>query len=148
MKKKFSIQKVFLYTALTIAALSFIYPFVWMIGASLAPMQEIGSMTLFPKNPTWSNFISMFEKIPIGRSLFNSLFVAILTTALVMFTGSAVGYALAKMKFRGRQLIFFVIVFTMTLPFQVTLIPNYITIVNLRWIDTFLLKPVNNEAAL
>ena len=136
--RRFSTGRVLMYVALTAAALSFIYPFIWMIGASLAPMHEIGNMTLFPKNPTLGNFRSMFEKIPIGRSLLNSLFVAVISTALVMITGSMVGYALGKMKFRGRQLIFFVIVFTMSLPFQVTLIPNYITMVNLRWVDTFL----------
>jgi ABC-type glycerol-3-phosphate transport system permease component len=138
MKKRISFGKLFMYAALSIAALSFIYPFIWMIGASLAPEHEIGNMTLFPKHPTLGNFESMFEKIPIGRSLFNSLFVAIISTALVLITGSMVGYALAKMRFKGRQLIFFVIVFTMSLPFQVTLIPNYITMVNLRWVDTFL----------
>ena len=137
MRRKFSIRKWLMYAALTIAALSFIYPFLWMIGAAFAPMHEIGNMSLFPSNPTWSNFISMFEKIPIGRSLFNSLFVAIFCTTLVLISGSMVGYALAKMKFRGRQFIFFVIVFTMSLPFQVTLIPNYITMVNLRLVDTF-----------
>ncbi|MEJ7914496.1 MAG: carbohydrate ABC transporter permease [Chitinophagaceae bacterium] len=135
--KKQSLQKVFLYLALVIAALSFIYPFLWMIGASFAPMHELGSMNLFPRNPTWSNFITMFEKIPIGRSLLNSLFVAVLSTVLVLVSGSTVGYALAKMDFGGKDLIFFVIVFTMSLPFQVTLIPNYITMVNLRWVDTF-----------
>jgi ABC-type glycerol-3-phosphate transport system permease component len=55
-----------------------------------------------------------------------------------MITGSMVGYALAKMRFKGRQLIFYVIVFTMSLPFQITLIPNYITMVNLHLVDTYL----------
>jgi ABC-type glycerol-3-phosphate transport system permease component len=136
--KNFTITKFLLYASLTAAALSFIYPFIWMIGASFSSMNELGIMNLFPKNPTWSNFVSMFEKIPVGRALFNSLFVAVLSTTLVLFTGSTVGYALAKMKFRGKNLIFFIIVFTMSLPFQVTLIPNYITMVNLRWVDTFL----------
>ncbi len=49
-----------------------------------------------------------------------------------------VGYALAKLRFRGRELIFYVIVFTMSLPFQITLIPNYITMVNLHLVDTYL----------
>ena len=138
MRTKISFGKIFMYAALTVAALSFIYPFIWMISASLSPEHEIGNMSLFPKHPTLGNFKSMFEKIPIARALFNSLLVAVFTTMLVMLTGSMVGYALAKMKFRGRQLIFFVIVFTMSLPFQVTLIPNYITMVNLRWVDTFL----------
>lgn len=127
-----------MYVALTAAALTFIYPFIWMIGASLAPLNEVGTMTLWPSHPGFGNFVKMIEKIPIGRSLINSILVAVFTTSLVLITGSVVGYALAKMQFRGRQLIFYVIVFTMSLPFQVTLIPNYITMVNLRLVDTFM----------
>jgi multiple sugar transport system permease protein len=137
MKIKVSRQKVLLYASLSIAALTFIYPFIWMIGASFAPMQEIGTMTLWPAHPTWGNFISMIAKIPIWHSLFNSLLVAVFTTSLVIMTGSVVGYALAKMQFKGKQLIFYIIVFTMSLPFQVTLIPNYITMINLRMVDTY-----------
>lgn len=137
MNKYRIIKKALLYLALTIAALSFIYPFVWMLGASLSPESEIGKMNLWPAHPTLANFKSMIGKIPIGLSLVNSLLVAILTTSLVLVTGSMVGYALAKMKFKGRQLIFYVIVFTMSLPFQVTLIPNYITMVNLHFVNTY-----------
>jgi multiple sugar transport system permease protein len=136
MKKKFSIKEILIYAALILAALTFIYPFIWMIGASLAPMHEIGKMTLWPTHPTLGNFQSMFEKIPIGRSLINSLLVAVFTTSLVLITGSTVGYALAKMRFKGRQAIFYVIVFTMSLPFQITLIPNYITMVRLLLVDS------------
>jgi len=138
MNKKNTFRKILLYTALSIAALTFIYPFLWMIGASFASMQEIGKMNLWPSHPSWKNFKTMIDKIPIWRSLFNSLLVAAFTTSLVIVTGSVVGYALAKMRFKGRQLIFYIIVFTMSLPFQVTLIPNYITIVNLRLVDTYL----------
>ncbi len=126
-----------MYTALTVAALTFIYPFIWMIGASFAPANEVATMSLWPSHPTWSNFKSMVAKIPIWRSLFNSLLVAVFTTSLVIVTGSIVGYALAKMHFKGKQLIFYIIVFTMSLPFQVTLIPNYITMINLRMVDTY-----------
>jgi multiple sugar transport system permease protein len=142
MKKQFSIGRIVMYVLLTAAALTFIYPFIWMIGASLAPMHEISKMTLFPAHPTLSNFAMMFQKIPIGRSLINSLLVATFTTSLVMITGSTVGYALAKMQFKGRQLIFYVMVFTMSLPFQVTLIPNYITMVNLKLLDTYVVLVV------
>ncbi len=137
MSKNFSIGKFMIYAALLLAALSFIYPFIWMLGAAFAPEHEIGKMLLWPSHPGWGNFKSMIEKIPIGRALINSVLVAGITTLLVMITGSTVGYALAKMRFRGRQLIFYVIVFTMSLPFQVTLIPNYITMVNLHFVDTF-----------
>jgi ABC-type glycerol-3-phosphate transport system permease component len=127
-----------MYLALTAAALTFIYPFLWMLGASLASMREIGAMTLWPAHPSLDNYKTTISKIPIGRSLLNSLFVACCTTALVLLTGSVVGYALAKTRFRGRQLIFYIIVFTMSLPFQITLIPNYITMVNLKLVDTYM----------
>ncbi len=138
MKRRFSVERILMYAALLIAAASFIYPFIWMIGGALAPMNEIGTMNLFPSHPTLNNFKIMLSKIPITRSLFNSLFVAAATTSLVLITASTVGYALAKMRFKGRQIIFYVIVFTMSLPFQITLIPNYITMINLHLVDTFL----------
>jgi len=138
MKEKKSWGRFMLYAALSIAAVSFIYPFIWMIGAALAPMHEISGMVIWPVHPGWGNFKYMIAKIPILHSLMNSLLLASITTSLVLITGSTVGYALAKMRFRGRQTIFYVIVFTMSLPFQITLIPNYITMVNLHLVDTFL----------
>lgn len=138
MNGSLNIKRIITYVALGLAAISFIYPFIWMIGASLAPLHEVGNMKFWPAHPTLNNFMLMIGKIPIGRSLVNSLLVAVLTTSLVLLTGSTVGYALAKLQFRGRQLIFYVIVFTMSLPFQITLIPNYITMVNLRLVDTYM----------
>lgn len=138
MKEKLSIGRLVMYGALLIAALTFLYPFIWMMGASFSPESEISKLTAWPSHPGWQNFKSMLEKIPIGRSLFNSLLVAFFCTALVMITGSTVGYALARMTFKGRQFIFFVIVFTMSLPFQITLIPNYITMVNLHLVDSYM----------
>jgi multiple sugar transport system permease protein len=138
MNGSFNIKRIITYAALSLAALTFIYPFIWMIGASLAPLHEVGNMKFWPAHPTINNFQLMIGKIPIGRSLFNSLLVALLTTSLVLLTGSTVGYALAKLQFRGRQMIFYIIVFTMSLPFQITLIPNYITMVNLRLVDTYM----------
>jgi ABC-type glycerol-3-phosphate transport system permease component len=138
MKEKISFLRVMLYVVLAISAISFIYPFIWMIGAAFAPMHEIAGMVIWPSHPGWGNFKYMIAKIPILHSLIISLLLATVTTSLVLISGSTVGYALAKMRFRGRQMIFYVIVFTMSLPFQITLIPNYITMVNLHLVDTFL----------
>ena len=65
------------YVVLSIAAISFIYPFIWMMGAAFAPMHEIGKMTVWPSHPGWGNFKSLIEKIPIVHSLVISLFVGI-----------------------------------------------------------------------
>lgn len=125
------------YLLLTLAALSFIYPFVWMVSASLSSEAGIGSLTLWPVGATISNYTTVFEKIPLGRAFLNSVFVAVITTSLVLVLGAMVGYALARLRFRGRDLIFYLIIFSMTLPFQITLIPNYITMVRLGWVDTY-----------
>ena len=130
-------MKILRYTLLTLAALSFIYPFIWMVSASLSSEAGISSLTLLPVEPTIHNYITVFEKIPLGRAFINSLFVAIVTTGLVLMLGAMVGYALARLRFTGRNLIFYLIIFSMTLPFQITLIPNYITMVKLGWVDTY-----------
>lgn len=142
------LSKIILFILLTGAALSFLYPFYWMILASLTPEAQIGELSIFPKELTWENYALMIRKIPIWRSLLNSAAVASLATLGVIAFGAMAGYALAKLPFRGRGLLFFVIIFTMTLPFQITLIPNYILMVKFRWVDTLtaLIVPALNSA--
>jgi len=82
--------------------------------------------------------LKVFEKIPIGRSLLNSLFVSTVVTLSVIFFGSIVGYALARLRFFGRDMILAVILFTMVIPFQITLIPMYILMVKFGWVDSYL----------
>ncbi|MCB0570406.1 MAG: carbohydrate ABC transporter permease [Phaeodactylibacter sp.] len=141
-------SKILLFILLIAAALSFLYPFYWMILASLTPEAQIGELGLMPKALAWSNYTQMISKIPIWRSLLNSTIVAGLSTLGVVVFGAMTGYALAKLPFRGRGLLFFVIIFTMTLPFQITLIPNYILMVKFRWVDTLaaLIIPALNNA--
>jgi len=141
-------KKTIIYLLLTVAALTFLYPFYWMLIASLLPENQIGDFGMIPKELTFSSYIGMFSKIPIFRSLLNSTIVAVCSTSGILVFGSMVGYALAKMDFKGRDLLFFIIIFTMTLPFQITLIPNYILVVKFRWVDTFaaLIVPALNSA--
>ena len=131
-------KRLILYLTLGIGALAFIYPFYWMVTASLVPENEIESLTLLPHSLSLNSYVQMFEKIPIGRAFFNSIFVATMVTGGVLVLCSMVGYALSRLRFAGRNLIFYIIIFTMTLPFQITLIPNYILMVKLGWIDSFL----------
>jgi len=130
-------NKIILYLALFIGGLAFLYPFYWMIVASISPEKEVSGLTFLPSGFTLSSYIQLFDKIPIGRSFINSIFVAGTITGGVLVFGSMVGYALAKMTFKGRDVIFYMIVFTMTLPFQITLIPQYIIMVKFGWVDTY-----------
>ncbi|MFZ0389680.1 MAG: carbohydrate ABC transporter permease [Calditrichia bacterium] len=131
-------KKVLLYIVLLLGALTFLYPFIWMISASLAPEMEISNLTFLPSRITLDSYQQMFSKIPIGRAFLNSLLVSVSITAGVLVFGSMVGYALSRLEFRGRNLIFFIIIFTMTLPFQITLIPQYILMVKFHWVDSYL----------
>lgn len=109
-----------------------------MVAASFAPENEIANLTLLPSSFSLSSYSQMFEKIPIGRSLINSLIVSSSVTIGVLVFGSMIGYALSRLEFKGRNLIFYIIIFTMTLPFQITLIPQYIIMVKFGWVDTYL----------
>jgi ABC-type glycerol-3-phosphate transport system permease component len=131
-------KKAIMYLVLGIGAIAFIYPFYWMVTASLVPENEIENLTLLPQSLSFNSYVQMFAKIPIGRAFVNSIFVAAMVTSGVLVLCSMVGYALSRLRFAGRNLIFYIIIFTMTLPFQITLIPNYILMVKLGWIDTFL----------
>jgi multiple sugar transport system permease protein len=130
-------KKNILYVLLVIGAISFLYPFIWMLSASLAPENEISNLVFLPSSITFNSYIQMFEKIPIGKAFINSMIVASTITIGVLVFGSMVGYALSRLEFVGRNLIFYIIIFTMTLPFQITLIPQYILIVKFGWVDSY-----------
>lgn len=130
-------KKIIFYILLLFAALIFVYPFLWMLIASLSPENNIGNLTFLPSFLTLDSYQQMFSKIPIIKAFFNSLLTSGSITAGVLIFGSMVGYALSRLEFKGRNLIFYVIIFTMTLPFQITLIPQYILMVKFKWVDTY-----------
>ena len=101
-------KKLILYITLIIGSIAFIYPFYWMVTASLVPENEIESLTLLPHSISFNSYIQMFEKIPIGRAFFNSIFVATMVTGGVLVFCSMVGYALSRLRFVGRNLIFYI----------------------------------------
>jgi len=131
-------QKLLLYFILIIGALIFLYPFLWMISATLKPEIEISGIGLWSSNLSFESYTKVFDKIPIGRSFLNSLLVSCSVTASVLIFGSIVGYALSRLEFAGRNLIFLVVLFTMMIPFQITLIPTYILMVKFKLVDTYL----------
>jgi multiple sugar transport system permease protein len=131
-------KKILFYIILTIGAVLFMYPFVWMISATLAPETEIGKLVLLPSAFLLKSYEQVFDKIPIIRAFINSVVVTLSITTGVLVFSSMVGYALSRLEFHGRNLIFYIIIFTMTLPFQITLIPQYILMVKFGWIDTYL----------
>jgi len=129
--------RVFLYAGLTIAAVTFIYPFLWMASSTLKPPAEVGSLALVPHDPTLDNYRTMWARAPFGRALLNSTFVATTITLAVLVFGSMTAYAMARLNFRGRPALNAATIAVLLVPSQLTLIPLYTLVVQLGWIDTY-----------
>lgn len=129
-------RKTLAYIALVAGALVFAYPFVWMIAATFTPELEIGALSLVPSRWTVENYRLVFERIPIGRAFLNSVLVVAAVTTSVLVFGSMAAYALSKLEWRGRNLVFGTILFTMMVPFMVMLIPLYTLVVRFGWTDS------------
>ena len=124
---------------LFIAAIITIVPFVWMFISSFAPNSEIVKVTggLFPKPSTIDNYVSIQEKFNFLRLFANSLIVAVLKTGIAIYTSAVLGYVFSKMRFRGRNLLFGIVMSTMMIPWAVTIIPQYEMFTNWGLQDTY-----------
>jgi len=128
-----------IFAALLVGALLMCGPFVWMISTSLKPSAEVFRFppTLFSGNPQPGNYGRIFSTIPFGQALLNSVIVAASVTVLQLLICSMAAYAFACLRFRGREVLFLTYLAALMVPSQVTLIPNFILIRNLGWIDTY-----------
>lgn len=124
---------------LLILAIITIIPFIWMFLSSFAPNSDIVKIggSLFPKPSTLANYSSIQEKFNFMRMFANSLFVSIATTAIIIYTSALMGFVFAKFKFKGKNLLFGVVLSTMMLPWAVTIIPKYEMMVDFGWLDTY-----------
>lgn len=133
------IKKAAFYLLLIIGAIIMLIPFLWMLSTSLK--NEGATMVLppefIPKEPTMENYREVVERFPMMRFLFNSLFVAILTTIGQIIFSSMAGFAFARMQFKGRDQLFLLYLATMMVPAQVTMIPQFILLQSIGWINTY-----------
>ena len=130
-----ALRRIALYVALAAAAVTFIYPFLWMASTTLKPPHEVGTLTPIPERVTLDNYRTMWARAPFGRALLNSALVATTITAAVLVLGSMTAYAMARLRFRGRPTLDAATVAVLLGPGQLTLIPLYTLIVQLGWID-------------
>lgn len=132
-----ALRRTALYVVLAVAALTFIYPFLWMVSTTLKPPFEVGTLSLIPRDVTLDNYRTMWTRAPFGRALLNSALVATTITTAVLVLGSMTAYAMARLHFRGRPLLNVVTLAVLLVPGQLTLIPLYTLIVRLGWVDTY-----------
>jgi multiple sugar transport system permease protein len=128
-----------IYAILILGALWALFPFAWMVFSSLKGYTEAyAAETLLPTRWLFSNYIDAWNKVGVFPQYFaNTIFIALCTVAGVLTTSTLAAYAFARMEFPGRDTLFIVLLATMMIPFEVTLIPNFILVRNLQWVDNY-----------
>lgn len=124
---------------LVIGAVIISIPLIWVISTSL---KSPGEVYLFPprwipQSPQWHNYWDAWNLLPFNLFLRNSLITTLIPVFAEVFVSALVGYSFARIRWRGRDLMFMLCVATMMLPNQVTMIPRFILFKYLGWIDTF-----------
>lgn len=127
-----------LYLLLTIALLVVMTPFIWMVLGSVKTNAELRQVppTWIPENPTLQNYTSLFDRLSFGTYFFNSTLVATVVTVSNLLFCSAVGYALVMLNFRGKKIIFALIMGTLMIPGVVTFVPLFVLVANLGLVNT------------
>src|SRR5258706_6374942 len=128
-----------IYVPLTLAALVMIVPFIWMISTSLTTDSYVlnPTPTLIPNPASIDSYRRLFDLLNIGGMFVNSIFVAVLTTAGQIVTSSMAAYAFARMAWRGRNAVFVLYLITLMVPSQVTIVPLFILMRLLGWVNTY-----------
>jgi multiple sugar transport system permease protein len=131
--------RILVWLLLVAGAFVVLLPFFYMIATSLETTTQIGALTpqFVPSPIEWVNYQQVWQQLPVGRFFINSLVVAGSITAGQVITASLAAYAFARLRFRGRDALFTVYLATLIIPFQVTLIPNYILVHYLGWHNTY-----------
>jgi multiple sugar transport system permease protein len=115
-----------LYLVMAAVTLVFIYPFIWLLSASFKPRGEVFDNKLIPETFTFDNYIQVWLEAPLALWLFNTLLVTVLATITVTISSAMVAWGFSYFRFKGRNLLFGVVLATMMLPGAVTMIPTFL----------------------
>ena len=138
---KISLGRVVSYFAAIVFTILFAFPLVFMVMSSLKSdfnlLQDVGTARSFlPVGPiSFDNYVGVYDRIPLLRFIFNSLLVSTITVVIGLFVNSMLGFALARMEFRGKNIVFAVIISTLILPFEVLAIPLLYLMVKAPWVS-------------
>ena len=136
------VWKALMLVALSVLAAAFLMPILWALTASV---KGLGEVYQFPpefwvRDPQWSNYAQALRKLPFVRFMANTLVICVAATTGQVLTASLVGYAFARLRWRGREIWFIIMLATLMLPRQILLIPHYLIYKQLGWVNTY--KPL------
>jgi len=137
-RREATLTKTVAYAGIVATSAFMVFPFVWMLVSSLKPFEEIfAGDSFFPRDPTLTNYRSLFEQSDALHKIWNSLYIATIGTVLSVFLCALGGYAFAKFRFPGRTALFSLMLASMAIPFAVVMVPLFVMMRNVfEWIDT------------
>ena len=139
-KKRVKPSQIILHGILTLGALTMIFPFLWTVISSLKDMSQIFLVppVWIPHPIQWSNYLNSLTAMPFGKAYWNSFYITGTVVLATLLTASMAAYAFAKIRFPGANVLFILFLSTMMIPKQVTMIPLYIIMGKIGWLDSHL----------
>jgi ABC-type glycerol-3-phosphate transport system permease component len=127
------------YLLLVGGGLLMLVPIFWMVSTSVKPLATVFALPVewWPADPQWDTYVSAWNRYPFGRYFINSTLVSSASTFLNVLASGFAGFALAKYSFFGKHVVFLGILATLMLPFEVLLVPTFIVVKNLGWLNTY-----------
>lgn len=137
--RRWRLAHLLIHVALLMTAALVLLPYYLMVVTSLKPIREVFTdpFTWIPSRLAWENYVDAWNHAPFGRYFVNSIIISVSETAGVLVTSALAGYAFARMRFVGREVLFTLFLGTLMVPGEVQLVPNYITIVRLGWLNSY-----------
>src|SRR3954453_3430090 len=134
-----AVPRAVLYALLVLGGLAMLFPFAWMVSTSLKPDLAVFRTPpqLIPKPFQPSNYSAVADVVPVWRFMFNSALVAIVSTLLQVGTSAMAAYAFARLKFRGSNTLFLLYLTTLMVPFQVTIVPLFVEMKYLHFVNSY-----------
>ena len=144
MSKNGKLGKAVVVLLLSLGAVTMIFPFVWMLLSSFKGQMELLRMppTFWPERFRWENYREIFEVMPFFKYFANSIVTALLNTFVGILTSALSGYVFAKYRFKGKELIFWIMIACMMIPYDTLMIPLYKIMVKLHWTNTYLVLTI------
>jgi multiple sugar transport system permease protein len=125
------------FVTLVVICLLTVFPLIWMVSSAFKPGEDVYSLSIVPESPTLDNFRYVFTELPFPRYMFNSFFVSLTVTLIALFFHSMAAYALARLRFPGRELIFRLIFATLLVSLPVILVPLFVLVRSMGMLNSY-----------
>lgn len=129
------------YAFLTIASIIFMVPLIFVVSIALSTDGRVssGQLTIFPRDFEFENFVNIFQtSLPVGKFFLNSVIISVTSAIGQVISSSMCGFAFARLRAPGKKFLFYIVIATMMIPAQITMIPQFFIFKELGWVDTFL----------